>query len=83
MTATHTPVKSVEKEFVYLASALSGQFPDLELSFNLKSGSSTMRCLLTQFPEKVVELSLGDMTMETTLREAIFSIKELTRRFDA
>ena len=73
----------ITKQFIYFASKVSGYFPDLDLRFNLKGGTNTLRYTIPGVSEEVFELTLGREGVENLVHEAAFAIKELTQRFDA
>ncbi|MCB0324682.1 MAG: hypothetical protein KDD69_13965 [Bdellovibrionales bacterium] len=69
-------------KFVAVARQLSEQFPTLDLRFNHVDDESSMRCVLPDIEEGVLELDLSSET-QTLLHQAILEIKALARLFDA
>lgn len=68
-----------EKHISYFASQLSDLFPDLELRFTITFDTLTLNVC----GQKSVEFSLLDKAYATLLHEATFTVKMLTKRFDA
>ncbi len=75
--------EDIRGEFVYLANELSNRFPQLDLRFNLKSGSSCCRVVVPSQASHVIELTLGEVEPEILLYEAVFAVKELVQLYDA
>ncbi len=73
--------QEIEEQFVAVANALYAQFPDLDLRFNLRSGSTKARCLVPNTAKKSIKLPLGKNT-ELLVRDAVWAIKVMVRRFD-
>mgnify|MGYP000950188881 CR=1 FL=1 len=74
--------REIEERFVLVANALYEYFPDLDLRFNLRCGTTKARCLLPHPTKKALRLPLGDKSAEDVVRDAVWAIKSLTRRFD-
>ena len=72
-----------EEQFVKLANELNYRFPDLDLRFNLKSGSNQVRYVAAAVSSKVHSISLDDRSPGEMLHQAIFNIKEIARLYDA
>lgn len=83
MPSTEISVKKIEEHFVYVASALNDYFPDLDLRFNMRSGTTHIRCIIPEHSAEALELDLGAMNPQELLNEAILSIKVIARLFDA
>lgn len=84
MPAQNASAKPIESQFVRLASRISEQFPQLDLRFNLQSGTKVLRCLIAEnSPSSIIEVALGSAPTEELLYEAIFAIKVATHSFDA
>jgi hypothetical protein len=84
MLDNNTPTNEsneIEEQFVLVASALYSHFPDLDLRFNLRCGTSKARCLIPH-PKKALKLPLGSKDTDELVREAVWAIKVLIRRFD-
>ncbi len=81
--ASHNPVNAVRDQFVFLATELSNLFPELDLRFNLQSGTNQLRYRAVAVSKEVFELPLGKRSAQELLHQAIFTIKERARLFDA
>lgn len=77
---THSPITD---QFVAVASALNNHFPQLDLRFNLLSGSNVLRYQVASVSRKIFELELGTKSTKQLVHEAIFNLKEVARLFDA
>ena len=76
------PDVSVQDQFIEVARQLSGQFPELDLRFNLEDGSPILRFMMPEFTAEVFELELGALETSHLVCEAMFTIKEIARLFD-
>ena len=74
--------EEIEEQFVTVANALYAQFPDLDLRFNLKTGSNKAKCLIPNSNKTAIKLHLGHKNLNLLVRDAVWAIKVLTRRFD-
>jgi len=83
MSSTEVVAPKVRGQFVFLANELSHRFPDLDLRFNLRNGSSTLRFMAAAISRDVIELDLGDYETVDLLNAAILQIKEMAQIFDA
>lgn len=75
-------VRNIEKRFVRIANDLSAHFPELDLRFNWKRGSRRARFIAPEVTDEVFEMNIGVDDIERLLQEAIFTIKEVAKRFD-
>jgi hypothetical protein len=73
----------VRRQFVFLASELSNTFPELDLRFNLRSGTNQLRYKAAAVSQKIFELPLGESDSRALLHQALFTIKEAARLYDA
>ena len=73
----------MHEKFVCVATLLSNQFPDLDLRFNLTSGSSTVRFQVATVSDQIFELDLESNESTFLVHNAILSIKEVARLFDS
>ena len=74
----------VTRQFVHFASSLTAYFPELDLRFNLRGDSKTLRYRVPELTADVFELDLDpSLSIEELIHEAAFTIKELAQRFDA
>ena len=78
-----TENEEISQQFVFLASRLSTEFPELDLRFTLRSGSSKMRFTIADLDSEYFDLDLDIGRSFEALYEAIFAIKQITRTFDA
>lgn len=74
---------TIEAKFVAVANELNCWFPDLDLRFNLKTGSTRLRLIIPELSEEALELELNARDTTELVREAILLVKELGRLFDA
>ncbi len=72
-----------KKSFVFIASELNRLFPDLDLRFNLKAGSSQIRFLVADVTEDPLELDLDEQDPQKLVYEASLAIKEIAQLFDS
>jgi hypothetical protein len=77
------PTENIRERFVGIANELSYRFPDLDLRFNLESGSPILRMIAPSSSERVMSLNLSRGSYTQLLYSAIFQIKELIQHFDA
>ncbi|MCB0361001.1 MAG: hypothetical protein KDD44_15235 [Bdellovibrionales bacterium] len=78
-----TPNSEIRRQFISIASELSIQFPDLDLRFNLQSGSNRLRYVAAAVSTEVHEMTLGEIETRELIYEAIFTLKELAQMYDA
>ena len=78
-----TEEKTIETQFVELASELNLVFPELDLRFSLKSESEEMRYYAAAVSDEILELTLGSKSTLELMYEATFALKELAQLFDA
>ncbi len=74
---------AINNRFVAFATKLCLQFPELDLRFNLKGGTTRVRYLAAGTSPEIFEVDLGRVDLETTLQEAILNIKQIAQLFDA
>ncbi len=74
---------AITELFKQFANELHTSFPQLDLRFNLKGGTSTLRYFMPDTSEQVFEANLNEQSLEELLHQAIFNVKELARLFDA
>ena len=82
MLEKNLSAREIEEQFVHVASALYDHFPDLDLRFNLRSGTTKARCLIPNAQRKALKFELGGKTTEELVREAVWAIKILMKRYD-
>ncbi len=73
----------VKERFLFVANELHSQFPNLDLRFNLREGSSQLRFMIGAVSPDVVEIDLDEASVEEIIYAAIFQVKELAQIFDA
>ena len=72
----------VKQQFHVLANELSVRFPELDLRFNLQSGTNRLRLKAASVSHEVIELPLGEYETDELLYAAMFRIKEIARLYD-
>lgn len=75
--------RELKNRFVYFANELTHRFPDLDLRFVHKSGSSNVRFYAASVSSQVFELDLEDDSPQMLVNHASLEIKELAGLFDA
>ena len=76
-------IHEVKERFLFVANELHMQFPDLDLRFNLREGSSQLRFMVGAVSPDIVEIDLDESSVEEIIYAAIFQVKELAQIFDA
>lgn len=74
--------KNIE-QFVAIASAVSFHFPDLDVRFTRRDGSTVVRYRASGASPKTFELRLGMKSTRQLINEAILNLKAAARLFDA
>lgn len=69
-------------DFIYIASRLCEQFPELDLRFSMQTGNDSFHLSVPEVNENNYELSLQERP-DSIIQEAIFLIKEISKRYDA
>lgn len=75
--------KEVTKRYIKVASILTSMFPDLDLRFSLRSDDSLVRYKVASVSSKIYEMDISQASPEELVHQAIFTVKELTKHFDA
>ena len=81
-TVSSNHKRDIEDEFVRIATALYSYFPDLDLRFNLRTGTTSALCLVPNEAKTKLTLPIGHKAADDVVRDAVWEIKELIRRFD-
>ncbi len=82
MPGTDFENTNIKKTFVYLAGELSSRFPELDLRFNLQTGTDRFRVIAAAVSNTVIELPIAKHECQDLLHAAIFELKELAQLFD-
>ena len=72
----------INDQFVAVATALGGRFPDLDLRFARESDEQYFIMQAVGVSEQVFEFELGVANISNVINEAILALKVLTREFD-
>lgn len=75
--------KEINKRFIFVAHELINKFPNLDLRFNLKMGTKSLRYKAAAVSGDIFELPLEERRPEEILYDAIFNIKQIAELFDA
>lgn len=69
-------------DFIYIASRLCEQFPELDLRFSMQTGNDCFHLTVPELNQNNYEISLVEGADEI-IREATFLIKQISQQFDA
>ena len=82
MTLQSPNTENPQSHFIFVASELIKQFPDLDLRFNFQNGTHCMRLMIASISRDIIELSMESENPEAALHDAMFAVKERARLFD-